>query len=150
MQVISITSGQKFRQILNALAVVSCLAMTTFNPVQAEGQQVEERFQDLFVTAGYATAFGAAIGTAFLAFHEDPSQHLRYVAIGASLGFLGGSILGSYVIFSPMIGDTSDVTANSLIASSSIPAYGIAVRPTWNQTEHQFAGVEAGMSLLNF
>ena len=150
MQVTTSSRIQKIRQYLGALAMLFSLSMSIFHSGAAQAQQVEERFQDLFVTAGYATAFGAAIGTAFLAFHEDPSKHLRYVAMGASLGFLGGSILGSYIIFSPMMSETNDATENSLIASNAIPDHGIAVRPTWNQTEHTLTGMEAGMTLVNF
>lgn len=64
-------------------------------------QNVEEKFQDIFITAGYATAFGAALGAAMLSFHSNPTQHLRYIAVGASLGFISGSIFASYIIFSP-------------------------------------------------
>lgn len=70
---------------------------------RATAQSTEERFQDLFVTAGYATAFGAALGAAMLSFVSDPASELRYVAYGASLGFIGGSVMGTYVIFSPML-----------------------------------------------
>ena len=98
----------RVRQSIVALAMIGSLFAATARSEAAQAQTVEERFQDLFVTAGYATAFGAAIGTAFLAFHEDPSAHLRYVAVGASLGFLGGSVLGSYIIFSPMMSSDAD------------------------------------------
>ncbi len=72
---------------------------------KAHGQQaisVEERFQDVFLTAGYCTAFGAALGTALLAWTDDPTENLKYVAIGASLGFIGGSVLGTYVVLAPV------------------------------------------------
>lgn len=71
----------------------------------AQAQQVisvEERFQDVFLTAGYCTAFGAAFGTALLAWTTNPSENLNYIAIGASLGFIGGSALGTYVVLQPM------------------------------------------------
>lgn len=141
----------RVRQSIVALAMIGSLFAATARSEAAQAQTVEERFQDLFVTAGYATAFGAAIGTAFLAFHEDPSAHLRYVAVGASLGFLGGSVLGSYIIFSPMMSsDDSSAADNSLIASNAIPGRGIAVRPTWNRDTQNLGGIEAGMTLVNF
>lgn len=151
MQVSITESGRRIQKTIVVLAMIGALVTGAFRTQAAQAQTVEERFQDLFVTAGYATAFGAAIGTAFLAFHEDPSAHLRYVAVGASLGFLGGSVLGSYIIFSPMIStDDSSASQNSLIASQAIPQRGIAVRPTWNREAHSLDGVEAGMTLLNF
>ncbi len=63
----------------------------------------EERFQDLFITAGYSTAFGAALGAAVLGLSDNPGTKMRYLAIGASVGFIAGSILGTYIVFSPMI-----------------------------------------------
>lgn len=133
-------------------AMLTCTSLAVPSPVETvQAQTVEERFQDLFMTAGYATAFGAALGTAFLAFHEDPSAHLRYVAVGASLGFLGGTVLGSYVVFSPMITDADQSASdNSLIASNAVPVNGLAIRPTWNRSSHKLDGVEAGMTLFNF
>src|SRR4051794_24531918 len=89
----------------SALALAVSLGLSAL-PAAAAAQSTEERFQDLFVTAGYTTAFGAALGTAFLAFTADPAANLRYVAVGASLGFIGGSALGSYIIFSPMLTDS--------------------------------------------
>jgi hypothetical protein len=151
MKAMTAMASKKIHKTLIALPLLFAMAITTLPTESAQAQNVEERFQDLFVTAGYATAFGAAIGTAFLAFHEDPSRHLRYVAMGASLGFLGGSILGSYVIFSPMVSENgNDAASNSLIASNSVPNQGLAVRPTWNKETKSFDAVEAGMTLFNF
>jgi len=151
MQMIKAKVFRKLNSAFGALTLVISLSLSPLSTDIAQAQSVEERFQDLFVTAGYATAFGAAIGTAFLAFHEDPSSHLRYVAMGASLGFLGGSILGSYVIFSPMITENGgDASAHSLIASNSVPNSGIALRPTWNKDINRFASIEAGMTFFNF
>jgi hypothetical protein len=151
MQAMKAMAFNKIQKLMTALLLMITMTVTALPANTAQAQNVEERFQDLFVTAGYATAFGAAIGTAFLAFHEDPSRHLRYVAMGASLGFLGGSLLGSYVIFSPMVGDSGDdASENSLIASNAVPNKGIALRPTWNRDTKSFAAIEAGMTLFNF
>ena len=91
---------------------------TASSPARAQMVSTEERFQDLFVTAGYGTAFGAAFGAALLSFQPNPSQNLRFVAIGASIGFIGGSLLGSYVIFSPVFtSDASNQPANTLFAN---------------------------------
>lgn len=66
-----------------------------------QSSSTEEQFQDLFVTAGYSTAFGAALGLALLSFSSDPSSELSTIAVGASLGFIGGSLLGTYMILAP-------------------------------------------------
>jgi len=90
----------KVTQLTLALSVIIALL---FPPVMsAQTFSTQERFQDLFVTAGYGTAFGAAMGAALLSFQERPDESLRYVAVGASLGFISGSLLGSYIVFSPV------------------------------------------------
>jgi hypothetical protein len=131
--------------------VMVTLALVGAPAQQAQAQaSTEERFQDLFITAGYCTAFGAALGTAFLAFTGDPSAHLRYVAMGASLGFLGGSIMGSYIIFSPGFADNSTPAGGSLAYSQSLPEHGLVVRPVYNRETQRFASVEAGATLFSF
>ena len=52
----------------------------------------EDTFREVFYTAGYSAAFGAALGAALLPFFPSPSlSSLRYVAGGASIGFILGS-----------------------------------------------------------
>lgn len=88
------------RVLLATASAMASFAMFS-NTCNAQMITTEERFQDLFVTAGYGAAFGAAFGAALLSFQPKPDQNLRYVAIGASVGFIGGSILGTYMIVSP-------------------------------------------------
>lgn len=75
-------------------------ASTLLAPVSARAEnalQTEEGFREVFVTAGYSAAFGAAIGAALLPFFPNPSlSSLRYVAGGASLGFIAGSAFAFY------------------------------------------------------
>lgn len=91
------------------------LAVLALATPPAQSQSSEERFQDLFSTAGYACAFGATLGVAALAFQPEPEKHLKFIAIGASLGFIGGSLLGSYVVFSPIFAGehSAPATANT-------------------------------------
>ncbi len=147
-----------------------CFFCALFFAVQARGQATEERFHDLFVTAGYATAFGAALGAAFLSFTPDPASELRYVAVGASLGFIGGSVLGSYIIFSPMISfnqDQGERENSRLLAEGVRPApqkkdlrltnFGdpsadrkLIVKPVYNVATRQLTAVEGTITLLRF
>jgi hypothetical protein len=133
-----------------ALSAVALTTAAAFAAPAAQAQTTEERFQDLFVTAGYATAFGAAIGTAFLAWTDDPASNLKYVAVGASVGFLGGSILGSYIIFSPLVGDASHPQESTLLAGGALPAHGVVVRPVFDRETHSVVAVESGMTLVDF
>lgn len=129
------------------------LAGLLLNSGAAKAQSTEEKFQDLFITAGYCTAFGAAVGTAFLAWTEDPTANLRYVAMGASLGFLGGSVLGSYIIFAPGLTDNSGPgePGGSLLARHTpLPRQGLVLNPVYNVETKTLASVAGGMTLLSF
>lgn len=115
-----------------AFSLALCSALSLALPTSSYGnspygQSSEERFQDLFSTAGYACAFGATLGVAALAFQPEPEKHLKFIAIGASLGFIGGSLLGSYVVFSPIFaGETTPsrpaATLSQLPSPDSRPA----------------------------
>lgn len=83
------------------MKIVFVLMMLLPLSLSAQVVSTQERFQDLFTTAGYGTAFGAALGAAILPFQNNPEKNLRLVAIGASVGFIGGSLLGSYIVFTP-------------------------------------------------
>lgn len=121
----------------------------SFSPATlAQAQSTEEKFQDLFVTAGYCTAMGAAVGTALLAWTEDPTANLRFVAMGASLGFLGGSFLGSYIIFSPGLTDLREPSQGSTIAEA--PTNGVLLRPIFHRSSHKLVSLEAGWTMWNF
>ncbi|MFK7873932.1 MAG: hypothetical protein AB8C84_12335 [Oligoflexales bacterium] len=106
----------------------------------AHSQNMEQRFQDLFITAGYSTAFGAAMGAAIMGLSigsNNSTNSLDYIAQGASLGFIVGSALGSYVVFSPMfdvnIASTSshNVYANFGVTPSQQGGALLAANFTW-------------------
>jgi hypothetical protein len=139
----------RFAAALRSLALCLSIGFLSVHAGTARAQATEERFQDLFVTAGYCAAFGAALGTAMLAFTENPSENLRYVATGASLGFIGGSVLGGYIIFSPGIASNGETNTNTL-AMGAIPDRGVVVHPVYDQTTHSITSIEGGMTLANF
>lgn len=66
-----------------------------------------DRFHQIFTTAAYSTALGGAIGTAALVFTPKPAENLRFIAFGASIGFLSGILLGGYLAFVPSFGAKS-------------------------------------------
>ena len=136
------------KNIHKVLASFCLVAFAMFSaPVQA--QHTEERFQDLFITAGYATAFGAALGAAILSFQPQPERHLRYVAMGASLGFISGSVIGSYIIFSPALAASDEAPRNTLLIDHS-EIKGIVVRPVINTRKGTLIGLESAMTLVEF
>ena len=131
-----------------ALACLATVGM--LRPSDGYGQSTEDRFHDLFVTAGYATAFGAALGAAALSFTAEPEQHLKYVAVGASLGFIGGSAMGTYIIFSPIFtGATNDDANTAPRALTKIPAKGLLIQPTF-AADWKLASVATGMTVMRF
>ena len=148
-------------------AIVALLLVIYLTPNNAQAQTTEERFQDLFVTAGYATAFGAALGAAMLSFVPDPASELRYVAYGASLGFIGGSVMGTYIIFSPMLSMENHPSETSHYAlqwhqdSARSPqslAYnsprsgqpGLVVRPVFTSKTGQLESLTGAWTLATF
>jgi hypothetical protein len=63
----------------------------------ADSLRTEATFRTVFVNAGYSAAFGAAAGAAMLPFFPEPAlSNLRYVAAGASIGFVVGSAVAFY------------------------------------------------------
>lgn len=137
--------------------LVSCLAVLLMSfasggaHAASADPAMEERFQDLFVTAGYCTAFGAAFGTALLAWTSEPAENLKYVAVGASMGFIGGSFLGSYVVFSPMIVDSRHSSGGrppDLLAAHR--SRGLALQPIWDESRRALTGFASSMTLATF
>lgn len=117
----------------------------------ASAQSTEERFQDLFTTAGYATAFGAALGAAALSFKKYPDQHLRYVAVGASLGFIGGSALGTYIIFSPMLMSKQSLNQLDIAAMpASAKNKSVKVIPAIDIESKKLTGLYASWNVMSF
>lgn len=93
------------------------------------GFTTEQHFRELFMTAGYSTAFGAALGAAAIGLTENPGDKLRYVAVGGSLGFIMGSIIGTYVLFTPVVSYQNQYQSMDL---QKIPEGSrFAIEPMW-------------------
>jgi hypothetical protein len=69
-------------------------------PLNCYAQQAylsDDDVSAIFVSGGYGALFGAAMGAAFIPFMDNsPMQNLRFVAGGASIGFMLGSAYGFY------------------------------------------------------
>jgi hypothetical protein len=134
-------------------AVITVISLTfASTSTRALAEDTEERFHDLFITAGYATAFGAALGTAVLGLAPDPGQKMHYIYAGASLGFIGGSILGSYVIFSPMFADTYDLIGpgRPIASITSDRRSKIVIRPLFDPRSRNLTGAGAIWNIATF
>lgn len=119
------------------------------SPSKAQADsELEGRFQDMFVTAGYSAAAGAAIGAALLTFQDDPAKHLKFVSIGASLGFLGGTALGSWMVLAPVFVENASPGPSQLAAHSA--GSHLVIRPWFDLSSKKLTGLEAGAVLASF
>ena len=120
-------------------------------PSRAYGQSsLESSFQDMFVTAGYSAAAGAAIGAAALAFQDNPGRNLKFISIGASVGFVGGLLFGGWVALSPALaeGPSQLETLSPLLTTDQSSRF--AVRPWIHSETWSIVGIEAGTVLARF
>lgn len=108
---------------------------------------LEQGFQDMFVTAGYSAAAGAAIGAAVLILQDEPSKHLKFITIGASVGFLGGTLVGGWMAFSPLLADNQTPKYSPLLTG---PDSRLIVRPWIDSGNFSLLGVEAGAIVASF
>ncbi len=114
--------------------------------------RTEKQFFDLFKTSGYATLYGAAIGTALLAFTESPGKNLRFIALGGSVGFLSGTAMGTYLMVRPSLSMGNN--AYSMIDSGNtgfIEKYeqALVISPIWNRSQNCWSGIEASLTVAN-
>jgi hypothetical protein len=130
------------------LLILLFSAILSSSPLRAQTITTQERFHDLFITAGYGTAFGAATGAALLSFQNQPDQNLRYVAIGASLGFIGGSLLGSYVVFSPVFQADMPQSQPTLLANPTRSS--LIVRPSVDPVAGKINHLEGIWTMMKF
>lgn len=136
-----------FRKFTLLMTFLATIATTMPLPARADSE-LEEKFQDMFVTAGYSAAAGAAIGAALLTFQDAPLRKLNFISIGASVGFLGGTALGGWMVLAPIFVEETS-TRSSLTAQNS-PTGQIVVRPWINVQQNALTGLEAGAVLARF
>jgi hypothetical protein len=123
------------------------IATALSSPAMADSD-LETKFQDMFVTAGYSAAAGAAIGAAILTFQDEPTKHLKFISIGASLGFLSGTALGAWYTVLPVFVDHQSPSAMPLPIENSSTK--IVLRPWIDTSSHRLTGIEAGAVFASF
>ncbi len=110
--------------------------------------ELEGKFQDMFVTAGYSAAAGAAIGAAVLTFQDDPLKKLNFISIGASLGFLSGTALGGWIALAPILVENQSGQPSMLAQNS--PTGQVVLKPWIDISKRSLSGLEAGAVLARF
>ncbi len=117
-------------------------------PSALADSEMEEKFQDMFITAGYSAAAGAAIGAAILVFHDDPKRNLHYISMGASVGFLAGTAVGGWMAFSPAFTENSAPRPSLYVEQTRQER--IVLRPWINIDRLNIQGFEAAAVLARF
>jgi hypothetical protein len=135
----------------NKLAISLCFLLFNVcgisNQLHAESE-MEGRFQDAFVTAGYSAAAGAAIGAALLTFQESPMEHLKYISMGASIGFLTGTALGGWIAIAPVFVENGKPTSDHLAGRGKMGQ--VIFRPWIETNKNSLRGFEAGTTIASF
>jgi len=78
------------RQVVVALLLVSLTLMMFPGRAEAYENDVQEVLQSSF----YGGLTGALIGAAFLAFRDEPGDHLEDISVGAGVGVILGTLYG--------------------------------------------------------
>lgn len=71
-------------------------AFAQSQPIQTTSVSTANQFNEVFITAGYSAAFGAATAAALLVFFPNPEQNLKFVLGGGAAGFVAGGLYGFY------------------------------------------------------
>jgi hypothetical protein len=133
--------------LLITLLINLLITLALSAPAMADSD-LETKFQDMFVTAGYSAAAGAAIGAAILTFQDQPTKHLKFISIGASLGFLSGTALGAWYTVIPAFVDNERPSPVPLPVEDAKTR--IVLRPWLDTGSQKLRGVEAGAVIASF
>lgn len=137
----------RLSRLLSLFLLLTALSLPSSLRAQSS---LESGFQDMFVTAGYSAAAGAAIGAAALAFQDNPSRNLKFISIGASVGFVGGLLFGGWVALSPALAEgpsRPDPLSPPQLYTNSPP---VVLRPWIHSETGSIVGIEAGTVLTRF
>ena len=77
------------KKILIVFVVLSVLMVSTLSFAETRGGVILK-------DTAYGALTGAIIGTAALAFTEEPKDHLNYITYGAATGAIVGALFGVY------------------------------------------------------
>jgi hypothetical protein len=81
------------------LLVHFVLLTTPLKAAAQEGMESPNATREFVMSCTYGVIAGALVGTATLAFTQQPGDNLRNIARGASLGLYAGILMGLYVVY---------------------------------------------------
>ncbi len=96
------------------------------------------------MSCSYGVLAGTLVGTASLAFEDQPGDKLYRIARGASLGLYSGILLGLYVVY-VVPGQVERENERRLRDSLSM-----GVAPSLNPYTHEIDGASLQVSFFNF
>ena len=119
--------------------------------VSGRAETSDERFRSLLVTAGYSTLIGAMFGAAILPFTDKPMNNTPYIFRGAAIGFLGGALVGSFLIFSPLFIEDDPVFSNSYLDRIPEPTTAIVtISPLISYSDWRLRGIVSRWTIYRF
>lgn len=121
--------------------------------VGGRAETSEQRFRSLLVTTGYSTLIGAMFGAAILPFTDRPMDNPKYIFQGAAIGFLGGALIGSVLIFSPLFIEDDPVFSNSYldrIPEPPTPETIVTISPLVSYSNWRVHGIASRWTIYRF
>jgi hypothetical protein len=103
----------KGRIISGSLILVLALAPLRTLRAQTTSSAPSGSLQAFLLTSTYGVLAGTLTGLASLAFYEEPGDHGRNVAMGASIGLYVGLLLGAYIVYAPQMAAPSSESDDS-------------------------------------
>lgn len=79
--------------------IFSLVAVVVPRTAQAQGKESASNSRVFLLTATYGVVAGTLTGLGSLAFYNNPSEHSRNIAMGASIGLYVGLLLGAYMVY---------------------------------------------------
>jgi len=80
------------KKIVASLLLISVI--TIFLPAKVQAVESDNDMLTVLKSSFYGGLTGALIGTAFLAFRDKPSDHLKDIRVGAGVGVILGTAYG--------------------------------------------------------
>ena len=100
--------------------------------------------REFLMSCSYGVLAGTLVGTASLAFEDQPGDKLYRIARGASLGLYSGILLGLYVVY--VVPKQMDREKERRLRDS----LGMGIAPSLNPYSHKIDGASLQVSLFNF
>jgi hypothetical protein len=66
------------------------------------------------------------------------------------MGFIGGSVLGTYVVFSPLVVDSSKGATRRPDLLATRQGRGFSLQPIWDEGKHALTGLAGSLTVATF